>query len=365
MVAPASRRVLRARRYSRSGSTASAALSPTGLSPAPAARSSGLRPARHPSARALPRPPTRSSNPGAASPAGCAAAPVWAPPVSLAATPGILSLPPGTEMFQFPGCPPRCRGARQVGGRVAPFGHPRIAGRQRLPGAFRRKAASFLGRRRQGIPRAPFSAAMPRLSRSISSIRTGSRRTALGRRRRPRIGLPVFRRQCVSGCLCVFCTRTGASTTPSPPSSNGGPGVPAVHGREAWLPRASGCQGANGTGGRVMHRAEDGAVGVERRTTAARCVAVPPRRRRVAAGRSTPVGGTPRDRCRPAVGSPVPRSTWVGGGEPPLPRKEVIQPQLPLRLPCYDFVPITSPALDGCPPEGLAPRLQALPAFVT
>ena len=49
----------------------------------------------------------------------------------------------------------------------------------------------------------------------------------------------------------------------------------------------------------------------------------------------------------------------------PLPRKEVIQPQLPLRLPCYDFVPITSPALDGCPPEGLAPRLQALPAFVT
>jgi hypothetical protein len=49
----------------------------------------------------------------------------------------------------------------------------------------------------------------------------------------------------------------------------------------------------------------------------------------------------------------------------PLPRKEVIQPQLPLRLPCYDFVPITSPALDGCLPKGLAHRLQALPAFVT
>ena len=48
-----------------------------------------------------------------------------------------------------------------------------------------------------------------------------------------------------------------------------------------------------------------------------------------------------------------------------LPRKEVIQPQLPLRLPCYDFVPITSPTLDGCPPEGLAHRLQVLPAFMT
>ena len=31
------------------------------------------------------------------------------------------------------------------------------------------------------------------------------------------------------------------------------------------------------------------------------------------------------------------------GTRPPyeLPRKEVIQPQVPLRLPCYDFIPIT------------------------
>jgi len=26
----------------------------------------------------------------------------------------------------------------------------------------------------------------------------------------------------------------------------------------------------------------------------------------------------------------------------------VIQPQLPLQLPCYDFVPVTDPALNGC-----------------
>ncbi len=30
-----------------------------------------------------------------------------------------------------------------------------------------------------------------------------------------------------------------------------------------------------------------------------------------------------------------------------IPRKEVIQPQLPLQLPCYDFVPVTGPALDS------------------
>ena len=30
-------------------------------------------------------------------------------------------------------------------------------------------------------------------------------------------------------------------------------------------------------------------------------------------------------------------------------RKEVIQPHLPVRLPCYDLVPITSLTLDGSP----------------
>ncbi len=28
-------------------------------------------------------------------------------------------------------------------------------------------------------------------------------------------------------------------------------------------------------------------------------------------------------------------------------RKEVIQPQVPLRLPCYDFTPIANPTLDA------------------
>ena len=29
-------------------------------------------------------------------------------------------------------------------------------------------------------------------------------------------------------------------------------------------------------------------------------------------------------------------------------RKEGIQPHLPIRLPCYDFTPVTFPTLDGC-----------------
>ena len=30
-----------------------------------------------------------------------------------------------------------------------------------------------------------------------------------------------------------------------------------------------------------------------------------------------------------------------------LPRKEVIQPHLPIRLPCYDFTPVINPTFDN------------------
>ena len=34
---------------------------------------------------------------------------------------------------------------------------------------------------------------------------------------------------------------------------------------------------------------------------------------------------------------------------PVLHRKEVIQPHLPIRLPCYDLTPVTEPTLDAVP----------------
>jgi hypothetical protein len=45
-------------------------------------------------------------------------------------------------------------------------------------------------------------------------------------------------------------------------------------------------------------------------------------------------------------------------------RKEVIQPHLPVRLPCYDFTPIADPTFDGSLPCGLGHRLRVLPTFV-
>ena len=55
----------------------------------------------------------------------------------------LISPPPGTEMFQFPGLPPNALWIQAlVAGHdpcwVPPFGHPRIEGRLRLPGAYRR-----------------------------------------------------------------------------------------------------------------------------------------------------------------------------------------------------------------------------------
>ena len=45
-------------------------------------------------------------------------------------------------------------------------------------------------------------------------------------------------------------------------------------------------------------------------------------------------------------------------------RKEVIHPHLPVRIPCYDFTPITNPTFDSCLNCLLAHWLRVLPTFV-
>ena len=58
----------------------------------------------------------------------------------------------------------------------------------------------------------------------------------------------------------------------------------------------------------------------------------------------------------------------LGRGRPPhggqrLLRKEVIQPHLPVRLPCYDLVPIASPTFDGSLPQGVRPPASGVTNF--
>ena len=51
------------------------------------------------------------------------------------------------------------------------------------------------------------------------------------------------------------------------------------------------------------------------------------------------------------------RST-ASGHRTCLPRKEVIQPHLPVRLPCYDFTPLTLHTFDASAPFGFGRRLR-------
>ena len=44
-------------------------------------------------------------------------------------------------------------------------------------------------------------------------------------------------------------------------------------------------------------------------------------------------------------------------------RKEVIQPHLPVRLPCYDFVPIADPTFDSSLPQGVGPPASGVTDF--
>jgi hypothetical protein len=65
----------------------------------------------------------------------------------------------------------------------------------------------------------------------------------------------------------------------------------------------------------------------------------------------------PHEQTRPktlaqdtALGTHTNPITGTGQAPEMLLRKEVIQPHLPVRLPCYDFVPIASPTFDGSSP---------------
>src|SRR3954467_7116978 len=58
-----------------------------------------------------------------------------------------------------------------------------------------------------------------------------------------------------------------------------------------------------------------------------------------------------------------PASAGVRRGERLL-KKEGIQPHLPVRLPCYDFVPIAGPTFDGSlPANGVGPPASGVADF--
>ena len=61
-----------------------------------------------------------------------------------------------------------------------------------------------------------------------------------------------------------------------------------------------------------------------------------------------------RDGCAGRV-CPAPSVQVFLSGEVVLPRKEVIQPHVPVRLPCYDFTPLTRHTFDASPRNTVGP----------
>ena len=126
--------------------------------------------------------------------------------------------------------------------RVAPFGFSGITGCQRLPQTFRRVAASFLGRHRQGIHPAPFfrtsfSSIVPLVARSRharSVLRSRPARASKGRilrslgqvDRRSSRSLPGSRRPC-SNRTIGYVAHTVRVDDPARP-----PGSCLIHGRK-------------------------------------------------------------------------------------------------------------------------------------
>jgi hypothetical protein len=66
---------------------------------------------------------------------------------------------------------------------------------------------------------------------------------------------------------------------------------------------------------------------------------------------------------RTAISAINESSSLLGSRDPAFPRKEVIQPQLPLRLPCYDFTPVTNPTFGGCLPQGVSTPTSGVAGF--
>ena len=60
----------------------------------------------------------------------------------------------------------------------------------------------------------------------------------------------------------------------------------------------------------------------------------------------------------------TPDVRFTGSKKSFLYRKEVIQPHLPVRLPCYDFTPLTRHTFGAAPPCGLGKRLRVPPTRV-
>jgi hypothetical protein len=217
-------------------------------------------------------------------------------------------------------------------GGVSPFGHPGITVRLSTPPGLSQIPTSFIGSRCQGIHRVPLQTspqtnqlqdarvhyAVPKQQPGLPPPRTHQAH-GTGRGPEPKPTTPPRTKRTRACCLRTQQCAIGRPA-PDPPFPPGTIPAYSAHPSRTRPPSAD----------------------------------VPPSStRRGTSARATGYRRHPRHRAAP------------GNTADKLLRKEVIQPHLPVRLPCYDLVPIAGPTFDGSPPRGLGHRLRVLPTFVT
>jgi hypothetical protein len=241
-------------------------------------------------------------------------------------------------MFHFPAFPPhtlyiQARVTGHISSRVTPFGHPRIKARLPAPRGLSQAPTSFIGSWYQGIHRMllqtyPYHSDHEdhRVTKMLASTMQFSscQRDPSRHRRLPRTRSERFERRMVPEADSTADPEVLTMTaTPSGPNS-----VPKDH------PRAR----------RLRSHPEPGVL-----------ARTPPRR-------WPPIDVPPMSNHPTTATRTVPSSsceqwrldTHSEGERLVLLRKEVIQPHLPVRLPCYDFVLIASPTFDGSLHKGWA-----------
>jgi hypothetical protein len=228
-------------------------------------------------------------------------------------------------MFHFPTFPPNalCVQAPVAGhdsSWVSPFGDPRITARLPTPRGLSQAPTTFFGSWCQGIHHVPLVACHYKRLLMLASTMQFSRNGRY-RLRDHRVAAAAAR--------SVRSGPRGSAQRLDPSGPNNVPGT--------RPPRSS--------------RFHSGKAGS---TDEVPCGRVPNNRRSTSEHHRVETFARPTMFWMPA--KPAPEM---------LLRKEVIQPHLPVRLPCYDLVPIASPTFDGSLPKGLGHRLRVLPTFVT
>ena len=228
--------------------------------------------------------------------------------------------------------------------RVSPFGHPRIKARLTAPRGISQPPTSFIGSQCQGIHHAPLNT-----YKHKTNIRNCT--SAHKAHHRPKPAVTPLRARCSQPL--------STNQTPHPTTKRGDNNHTLAGATTPGSPR-SGRRGHPG----LLSQSPIVCPVIPRRPAPPHNRGAHPRSRHVCCA-PEPHPTTGHGPSTESPESPNPRTMRAGPSLVVLLRKEVIQPHLPVRLPCYDFVPIADPTFDGSLPYGLGHRLRVLPTFMT